>query len=520
MDELVRRVSSALARYTPVKEGDPIVAACSGGPDSMALLFLLNEISLHLLPLKLYCAHFNHKLRKNEARRDELIVKKAASALNLPFICSSYDVYSGSRRLKLTIQEAARRYRYDFLEDTRRKLNASWIATAHTADDQIEEIILRLIRGASLAGMSGIPIRNENIIRPLLSFQKDELIAYLNRNEIQYAIDSSNASKKYLRNVIRADIAPLLKSLNPSISKAVFKMAMALKDDDNFIYSLAKRAFNDAIIKEKGDKASVGITATNGSKRICLLARRILMEDIAIRRRIYKIAIKTLIPSAMREIRFEHIEAIDMILNGNKGASKLNLHRGIVVEKIYGKLIFSLIMGGIRERRDRPKLFEPINVYGPGECFLSDLCGAVNISEADKGLFKGKSQRELRAFFKTNLKNKLSPVDKKRVITPIAEALRPLYINGDRVEFPLLIRQRENGDRFWPIGGVSPYKLKDFFINRKIPRHIRDMIPIIINRDGDIICVCGIETSERFKIAPNAKWPIRIDWIPSENIKL
>ena len=226
---MLNKMLAAIRRYEMVSPGDTVVCAVSGGADSMALLwgfFLLRE----KLGIRLEAAHFNHNLRGEESRQDAEFVRKFCEFHDIPLHLGNGNVVSGEKGL----EAAARDARYAFL----RSLNGT-IATAHTADDNAETVLMHLIRGAGLRGLGGVPPKSDGLIRPMLDVTRAQVEQFLEENYIRHITDSSNATDTFLRNRLRHHVIPLLKAENPSIAVGLSAAAQRIREDAALLDSLA-----------------------------------------------------------------------------------------------------------------------------------------------------------------------------------------------------------------------------------------------------------------------------------------
>ena len=213
-----------------------VLCACSGGADSIALQHLLRELD----GVKPVCAHFNHCLRGAESDRDEAFVRTVCAEWDVPFIAARGDVAAYAANRHLGIEEAARELRYAFLEETARKSGCAWIATAHTADDNAETVLLNLIRGAGTRGLCGIPPVRGNVLRPLLTAKRAEIEAYLDEHALEHMEDSSNGGDGYARNRLRHGVMPLLRELNGAAVEHICSAAELLREDEEFFEAAAE----------------------------------------------------------------------------------------------------------------------------------------------------------------------------------------------------------------------------------------------------------------------------------------
>jgi tRNA(Ile)-lysidine synthase len=218
-----------------IEKGDKVLVAFSGGADSVFLLNLLLKFKRRL-GIELSAFHLNHKLRGKSADEDEKFCADFCKKNNIEFYSVSKDIKILARKRKISVEEAGRDIRYAELLKTAKKINAEKIATAHNASDNVETILLNFVKGTGIKGLAGIPVRRENIIRPILCLSSDEIRKYLNENKSPYRIDKSNLDNDYERNYLRNEIIPKLKrKLNPRIEEKITNTATILKDVNSFI---------------------------------------------------------------------------------------------------------------------------------------------------------------------------------------------------------------------------------------------------------------------------------------------
>ncbi|MBQ6848024.1 MAG: tRNA lysidine(34) synthetase TilS [Clostridia bacterium] len=223
------------ASYSLFPENSVVTVALSGGADSVALLYALYRLQ-NKLKIKVKAAHLNHQIRGNEALRDEDFVKKLCSSLDIPLIVKRADVPKFATEKGLSLETAARQVRYEFLN----RINEGVIATAHTASDNLETVILNLARGTALDGLCGIPVKRDNIVRPIISATREMVEDYCKQNGLSFVTDSTNLSDDYTRNKIRHKIVPVLKELNPRIEKSVFKTSRCVSTVSELLEKEAK----------------------------------------------------------------------------------------------------------------------------------------------------------------------------------------------------------------------------------------------------------------------------------------
>ena len=191
------------------------------------------------LGIKLVCAHFDHMLRGEESRRDRRFVENWCKEREIPFVAGEGDVKAFAEENKIGTEEAARRLRYEFLENCAAELNCDKIATAHNADDNAETMLLNLCRGSGLKGLCGIPPVRGKIIRPLLCMSRSDIVAYNEKNAVPHVEDSTNAGDDYSRNLLRHHVSPVLEGINPAFNQAALRCAESLREDDELLCSMA-----------------------------------------------------------------------------------------------------------------------------------------------------------------------------------------------------------------------------------------------------------------------------------------
>lgn len=433
-----------------IEKNDTIIVGASGGPDSQFLIYLLKSIKDEY-NLKIILAHLNH-LHRKEAINDENLVKETAHKLNLEFRVkrASMDDYATTH--KISAEDAGRRLRYEFFNELASQYENSKIAIAHNKNDQAETVLMRLIRGTGLDGMVAMDFRNGNIIRPILSFSKDEIISYLDSNLIAYAIDKTNLSNDYTRNYIRNQIIPEFTTINPKAVDAIYNLSMLLKED----LIIVDRSI-DSLYKE--------VLVLEDERQILFdLSKFDQLEDFYQKRLLRK--------------------AIGKLKNNLKDISKKNIDEFLSLTTLAtGKKIIKDDLEFIKNYKTYQLSKVENNLNIENFAFLS-LDEEIN--------FNGK-------IIKATLVNSMGEKSKN-----IA------YFSFDKLKFPLKLRYRKNSDTFKPLGFNHNKKLKDFFIDQKIDRNLRDQIPIILS-DDKIIWLIGFRQSEEFKVDKEDKNIIKIE---------
>lgn len=446
---LISKVRRTIEKYHMLEQGDKVVVGVSGGPDSVFLLHALKELREDF-NLTLIVAHLDHCIRGVEAKRECRFVEDLANRLNLPFESKSVDVPALKKSEGISTQQAARDARYELFMDTLKKLNAQKVALGHNADDQAETVLMRLIRGAGTKGLCGIPpIRDGIFIRPLIETRRSEIEGLLRGNRIEFVIDSSNREDVYLRNKVRNSLIPILmKEYNPGIVQNLIHTSQILRKEDEFLDKLVLDIFSKICVSEE-----------KGSLTMDILHLKDLEESMQVR--VLRKALESF-SGDLKRISFKHLESVMGILS-NGGANKsLNLPGRIIVEKRYSELII------------RREIKETLFYYS-----FSEIPHFVRLKEIGKEVeFKVIPQ-------KGPLNLKADP--------------NMAFMYCGQIKFPIVIRNFREGDRFQPMGMEGTKKLKDFFIDNKIPRSIRKHIPLLLFNDL-IAWVMGLRIDNRVMV--------------------
>ena len=436
------KVKKTVDSFGMLSPGDVIVAGVSGGSDSMALLFALCDLRELYPDIDVIVSHVNHGLRGAESDEDAEYVREAAGRLNFSFECVRVDTEGFRKKRGLSLEDAARELRYDFFNDILAKRSAQRIATAHTLNDQAETVIMRLIRGSGSQGLAGIRPSVGNIIRPLINVTKLEAREYLQSKGVSWREDSTNSSNEFLRNRIRNELIPLLESYNPAIEQVLSRVAAVCAAEADFISAEAERKFNK--LARVVDEGVLGDT------------EKLLREPPAIRFSVMRKSILA-VKGDLNSVSAKHLFSMDEVMRSGESSAEVNLPGGVVFHTGHGVFFFT--------REDELREFPPTEIKNHGTHRVSrDLEVTVELTD-DSSLWGAPDVG---------------------------------YFSLEKVGFPIALRSFSEGDRFVPLGMRGAKKLKDFFIDEKIPRFLRKKVPVFETRDG-IIWVGGLRTDNRFK---------------------
>jgi tRNA(Ile)-lysidine synthase len=455
---LTKKVTKTIECFGMLNPGDRVVVAVSGGPDSVCLLSVLQALakSLHLT---LHIAHLDHMFRGKESADEALFVADLAKKSGIPSTIKKTDVPAFCRERGLSSQEGARRERYGFLQRVARETGAARIATGHTADDQAETFLMRLIRGAGVAGLSAIPPVRENIIRPLIEITRNEVQEYVKENSLAFVTDPSNTRPVYTRNRIRLDVLPVLKRFNPRIIETLSSEAAFLRDENEAMEACVATFSPGVIIREE---AGVILNREKFNVLPQAFKRRLLRKavDLAV---MEPTGLSSPETRALSSVQTD--EALAFMAVARTGRA-LRLPFNLTIERTYEKFIVSL----------QAVVQEFSRVLG--------LSGTTTIPEI--GVEVNTSVLEMR--------NEEREPGGEREENYLWQA----EFDYDKIRSPLLLRSRLRGDCFCPAGmGGRSKKLQDYFVDEKVPRHKRDAVPLLISGD-DLLWVVGFRTDNRY----------------------
>jgi len=463
-----------LHEYCLVKPGDLLLVGVSGGADSICLLDNLQKAGI-----KLIVANYNHRLRP-EADSDSEFVKQVANARGLEFIQGSGDVAQFAKQAHKTIEEAARICRYGFLFEQAVKRKATAVAVGHTADDQVETILMHLLRGCGLEGLQGMQpcIKtdfNQDIylVRPLLFMWREEVINYCHKNTLSYVEDSSNSNTRYFRNQIRKELIPNLQKYNPNIKKHFINLGKIVTGDLEHFLQESRENFNACLLNENRNFIQLSLN-------------EVLKYSISQERRVIQIALKELLPLGY-ETNFEQIEeVINFIQHPNQGKHlELVSHLEISIE---GNCLYFHKKGAQLPDYSWPMIDREFhfNVNEPGELKIST---------------------------KWVIKTEFVPMANIKLPNYSGQLLNVAFIDADKVNNDLLVRTQKPGDRYASLGLMGKsQKLSDFWINNKVPKRFRLTWPLILCED-QIIWIPGFQPSHDQRITDETKKVIKIEMI-------
>jgi len=435
-----------------IRKGDKVIVALSGGADSIFLLHFLLKFKKRL-GIEITAFHLNHKLRSKSADLDEKFCAKFCSENKIRIYSISRDVKSFARKNKISLEEAGREIRYAELLKASKNCKATKIATAHNASDNVETILLNFVKGTGVKGLTGIPIRRENIIRPILCLSSDEIRKYLKVNKIVYRIDESNLKIEYERNFLRKEIIPKLKRrLNPRIEEKINNTAKILTDINS-------------LIEIQVDKLAKSAAEFDG-KELKIDLKQIVKFDASF----YSIFVKSVVEKSFEtELTSENIRSLVNLMNSQTGRA-IHLKDKVIASKDRDLLVIRRQLG------------------------LKPKSGNIKIKIGQRVKIDGKviSIEQIR----------------KKNVKFIPDKYTE-YISGDSLKDIFEIRKWKAGDKFHPIGMNGTKKISDFLADEKISSHIKRE-NLVLTNSGKIVWVIGLRIDERSKVSPETKKILRL----------
>lgn len=435
--------------YNLFQENDHVLVAFSGGPDSSALLHLLLEFSKEF-PLKIELAHFNHKLRGKESDEDEEFVRKEAEKLGLPIHVGSDDVKEYAKKRKINLEEAGSILRYKFLKEKAKEIGANKIALGHTMNDQAETFLMRILRGSGLKGLSSIfPVKDETFVRPLIEIKREEIEDYLKYKGIPSRLDSSNLSLKLLRNRIRFELIPYLEErFGKRLVEHLSKSAQLIREEDEINRIVEQEKYKELLSRDDGLKLNL---------------KELKNFPVPLQRRIVRRFIEE-IKGNLRRVGFYHIELVRSLGKGKEAS-------------IPGKIVLRREGDWLIEKKGKPEKKDYMLIW--------EIGSPLEIPEAGIRL-KAK-------VIDFSGKEKLEFDDQRRA-----------FIDFEKIRFPLIVRNRREGDLFRPIGSPGKKKISEVFRQRGVLPEERDRLPLIIS-GNEIVWSPRIPVSESFKVTGETK---------------
>jgi len=449
-------------RFASVHElfvyGGKYIVALSGGADSVSLLFVLKHLE-HELGIGVEAAHCNFHLRGAESVRDEEFCKQLCERLSVPLHLIHFDTQAYADLHRVSIEMAARDLRYGYFENLRRDIEAQDICVAHHRDDSVETVLLNLVRGTGLRGLRGIQPRNGNIIRPLLSLSREDIVQYLDALGESYVTDSTNLHNDVKRNKIRLDVMPLLRELNPSVSQSIFESSLRVGE--------ALKVFDEAMKRSIAD-----VTTVLASQRITTSSSQHLV-----------ISVERLKQQPSPEYTLHEI----LSSYGFTSAQ---------IEQIYGSLD-TCSAGKIIASDSHELAFDRGSLLVQPRTNVADAARSMRIPETGTYVFSD------------SLKIKVAAEDCGDDYVP-SRAADCVCLDASDIKFPLTLRHIEHGDRFVPFGMNGMKLVSDYLTDRKKNVFEKRAQLVVTDAQQRIVWLVGERTDNRFRISKETSKALRL----------
>ncbi|MCI3923253.1 tRNA lysidine(34) synthetase TilS [Paenibacillus sp. TRM 82003] len=461
--EVKRRVAREIEERSLLRPDERIVVGVSGGPDSVALLHLLRELG-GVYRWRLSAAHVNHGLRGDESDEEEAYVRGLCDDLGVPCYAARVDVESALPRYGNNVQAAARALRYQAFREAAAAWDTNTVALGHHGDDQAETVLMRLLRGTGPGGLAGIRAislaEDLKLVRPLLRITKAELETYCESFGLEPRRDSSNDSRKYFRNVVRLDLLPYIRKLREGVDESLRRIAELSADEDEYLDGVAM-----SMLEGKMQLTESGVR----------LARDVIAgAPVALQRRMIKIILNSL-KTAEASIDFPGIERIrEAVTAAAPTTTELRLGENAAFRRSYDTLEWT----AADAPKTRPYL-HTVDVTRDGRLRLPELGATIEW----------------------------------RLTDPLGEPWTDPYVvrfDADAVGGRWIVRTREAGDRMEPFGLNGSKKVKDMFIDGKLPKRQRAAWPIVAGEDEAILWVPGFRRSKHAPIGARTKRVIEV----------
>lgn len=465
--KMIRKVEQYIKKYHMIENGDRIVLGVSGGADSVSLFFVMLALK-EKYNIEIAVVHVNHGIRGKEAQRDEDYVKELCRMHQVVCECVHLDIRSMAKEEKLSEEEMGRKARYDAFRKAMKKYACNKIAVAHNKNDITETVLLNLFRGSGLKGLVGIEPVRKNLIRPLLCVERIEIETYLKEQNILYHEDATNFETDYTRNKIRLRVLPYVKEqINEKVSDHIVNASLLIGETNQFIEQETQKLYGRSV-KLQAHEAWILLEQFTS-------AYEILKKEL-IRKVLFELAEK------QKDIELSHVEMI-LELEKKGAGKKVDLPYEMEAVHQYDKIV-------IRKKEEhKEKTVWEWKAPIPGRLEIGETGTSLHFEVFD---VTEKNQRELENLY-SNKKNDYTK-----------------WFDYDKIRNTVLVRNRKTGDFFEYNARGNRKKLKDYFINEKLPAGKRDSILLLA--DGNhIMWIMGYRISEYYKIGPDTKKVLKVN---------
>ena len=473
---LIESVEKTIIEFDMLQSKDKVLVAVSGGPDSVALLRVLLALQAKF-DIQIGVGHLDHGLRPSEATKDAAFVTSLCNKAGLPCHVETADIQSLHRQRKGSLETLGRKARYHFFGRIAREFGYNKIALGHHADDNAELILMNLFRGSGLLGLSGIPpVRNHRYIRPLIEQPREQLMNFLQDIQANFVMDDTNQDLRFLRNRIRHELMPgLVHRYNPNLVDTLNRTAAIFRTEEDWLNQTSERVFNTLA---KGDTLSVRIPVS-----------KLLENHQAIQRRTIRSAIGY-VKGNLKSVTLQHIDAVLHLCRKGSSDQNVRLPGGLSAQRQPEDYLRISRPPSLPAPRPSPPA-ETIPLYKVSLPHPHENTRTVRINELGATLVMG-----------------CMPVESTGGLTSAGQYTA--FFDMNHLTFPLLLRNSLPGDRFKPLGMQGTQKVKDFFINNKIPKEVRRRTPVLVSENA-IVWIVGHRIDERAKVTQQTRNVLKIE---------
>ncbi|WP_181351176.1 tRNA lysidine(34) synthetase TilS [Thalassobacillus sp. CUG 92003] len=446
-----------IRRHGILHSGETVLVAVSGGADSLALLHYLSSIRSQWR-LRIMAVSVDHQLRGDQSRADVQFVKDVCREWNIDFVDMSVDVAWYKQQHGKGTQEAARELRYQVFNRVMNTYQADVLALGHHGDDQIETVLMRLVQRSRSGAVTGMPIARPfgrgRLIRPFLSVSKQDILQYCASHHIDYREDPTNQDPAYTRNAFRLQVLPFLKTQNPQLHRHIQSYSERVRAEEEYLDSQAEKVLDSSV------------TFTEKPVKVELKIPEFSAFPFALQRRAFHLILNYLFRGAAPELSYAHEESFFLLLSSEKPNVSLDFPNGLHLIREYDHGIFQF----------------------------------TSVQEPESYAYRLQAGEEVRLPDGSRLRADLTEeLDKQ-------EGPFVYLCDSHHVSFPLYVRTRKDGDRIRPMGMKGSKKVKDIFIDEKIPAAKRKTWPIITDANGNILWIAGLKKGEAWKTATAGTW--------------
>lgn len=458
---LSEKVYGYIKEKNLIRENDRILVAFSGGTDSLALLMVLHELK-ERLKIEIGACHLNHMLRGKDADEDENFTEEICRKLDVPFYSMKADVKAYAKENRLSLEAAGRALRYAFFKEIMVSLKYDRCATAHHLDDQVETVLMNIMRGSGLNGLTGMSPLREEFVKPLLFLKKEELASFLKEKNLEPREDDSNQESVFRRNRVRNELIPYIReNFNEDFPETLFRMSELLSSDSDFLEETVEEKAKSCLLIES-------------KERIIIRKEAFKLHQAILRRLIQKAILH--VKGNLSDIEEIHIRDI-VSLNEKETGKMIDIKDAITARNDYGRII---IERKKTAEREESMLHEELTIPG------------TYVIEGKTITFRYVGRDEI-------IKDK-----------------RLRFFNGDIIEEKIIVRHRNEGDRMRPFGMNGYRKLKNILIDKKISREDRDRLLVFQNRN-EIFYIGSMIISDDYKVKESTQKILEVGIFEEEN---